>query len=90
VETHFVVRSHGNDEQRNAFRVLSGRYLDLFEQRNDEWRILNRTTMYDCAGSSEATPLAFQHIEGSRSHDDPSYHIFEAVNGRLPQRDEVV
>lgn len=84
VETHFVVRSWGSGEQAQVFRILSGRYLDLIERRGGEWRILNRTTMYDSAGTTAAMPLAFEHIAGSRSHDDLSYHIFDALKGTLP------
>jgi hypothetical protein len=81
VETHYVVRSWGSGDQASIFRILSGRYLDLMEKRDGEWRILERTTMYDSAGTSPAMPLDFQHIEGSRSRDDPSYRLFDTVRG---------
>ena len=84
VETNFVVRSWGSGDQARVFRILSGRYLDLLEKRDGEWRILNRTTMYDSAGTTAAMPLDFPHIEGFRSHGDLSYHIFDAVKGKLP------
>jgi hypothetical protein len=77
VETVFVSRSLGPGEQANSFRILSGRYADLFEKRAGEWRIFRRTVMYDSAAATEATPLNFPHAEGSRSRDDVSYRIFE-------------
>jgi hypothetical protein len=79
VETHYVVRSWGSGDQASIFRILSGRYLDIMEKRDGEWRILNRTTMYDSAGTSPAMPLAFEHIQGSRSPADPSYHLFDSI-----------
>lgn len=80
VETHFVVRSWANGPVSHDFRILSGRYLDLMEKRGGEWRILARTTMYDSAGTAEPLPLAFPHVAGHRSREDPSYHIFDSLD----------
>jgi hypothetical protein len=47
VETH-VTSYHRLDmgsEERDS--VVSGRYLDVFEKRGGEWRIAQRTMLYD-------------------------------------------
>jgi hypothetical protein len=86
VETHFAVRSHPAGVEPPQFRVLSGRYLDVMEQREGEWRILSRVTIYDSGGNSDGLPLHnFPHVAGSRTRADPSYAIFDTLNGPLPR-----
>ena len=41
------------DDTKEMFANLGGRYRDLFERRNGEWRVLHRLTIYDW---SFATP----------------------------------
>jgi hypothetical protein len=47
VETHVTSyhRINMGTEERDV--VIGGRYLDRFEQRGNEWRIVNRTMLYD-------------------------------------------
>lgn len=63
--------------------IQSGRYLDRFERRNDEWRIAERRVVVDWfrdypdGADWETGPLG-QKIEfGSRRPDDPSYSLLD-------------
>ena len=48
VETYFMALQRDRDAQGVVREVfLSGRYLDRFEKRADEWRIAERTVVYD-------------------------------------------
>jgi SnoaL-like domain len=86
VETHFGVRSFPRGVEPPQFRVLSGRYLDVMEKRGEEWRILSRVTIYDSGGNADALPMDnFPHVEGSRTRADPSYAIWDTLNGPLPR-----
>ncbi len=48
VESYFTAlqRGHGKDARVQQF-LLVGRYCDAFQKRGDEWRVLNRTVVYD-------------------------------------------
>jgi SnoaL-like domain len=77
VETHFSGRGWGFGGSPELFGSLCGRYADLFEKRGGEWRILRRTVIYDGYMAAEAVPQTFRRVEGMRSHEDRSYHIFD-------------
>ena len=48
VESYFdAIQEETDAEGRPVEALLSGRYLDRFERRGDEWRILARTVVYD-------------------------------------------
>ncbi|MGJ7512566.1 nuclear transport factor 2 family protein [Variovorax sp. GT1P44] len=48
VETYFTALQRDRDAQGIAREVfLAGRYLDRFEKRGEEWRIAQRTVVYD-------------------------------------------
>ena len=80
VESYFTAlqRGAGGDGVVSQF-ALSGRYCDIFEKRGAEWRVLDRTVVFDWVerqtvpeGSEEArfgprTPI------GSDYPDDPVY-----------------
>jgi hypothetical protein len=65
--------------------VIGGRYLDRFEQREDSWRIAERTMLYDWLqdnGQSASwqqgvmgTPFSAEHFSG-RAHGDFSETFF--------------
>lgn len=76
VETPFTAHRIGHGERAGIRSTLGGRYVDIFERRDGEWRILRRIVMYDWSAKSEAEPLDFAHLEGSRSREDPSYQTF--------------
>lgn len=47
VETQVVSYHRVNMGSEERDTVIGGRYLDKFEKRNDEWRIVERTMLYD-------------------------------------------
>jgi hypothetical protein len=47
VETHVTSYHRVNMGEVERDLVMGGRYLDRFEQRNGEWRIAQRTMLYD-------------------------------------------
>jgi hypothetical protein len=51
------------------------RYLDHLERRDGEWRISDRTVVFDWTGQAEVTsfPDAAAHPTASRDGNDPSY-----------------
>jgi hypothetical protein len=74
VETYVLVL------QRFAGRrvTASARYLDVFEKRNDEWRVAHRTLVFgDTVSEPMREPLAFPpgFTEQKHSMDDPLYTL---------------
>jgi hypothetical protein len=47
VETYFQARSHRRAPGGEILSISSGRYVDQFEEREGEWRILNRKVLLD-------------------------------------------
>lgn len=77
VETYFIAYHRVRPGTGEDFMV-GGRYIDTFERRNQEWRILLRRVAYDynCSGDGvEWTNFAFAspHSIGGRKPDDPFY-----------------
>ena len=66
---------------------LCGRYLDRFEKRGSEWRIADRTVVYDwidervCSGLPQEDPARFgkRKPTGARMQQDPLYPFLAAV-----------
>jgi hypothetical protein len=88
-ETYFL--SAAKLVGRDDLELVAGRYLDRFERRAGEWRILSRLVVLDwqCVtdASGMAERLARSH-RGARGTDDPSYERpvarRSAVDGRRP------
>lgn len=63
--------------------IGSGRYLDLFERRHDEWRIKTRKVMVDWfrdypdSADWEAGPFGMKIKPGGRYPDDDSYTMLK-------------
>jgi hypothetical protein len=65
--------------------TIGGRYLDLFEQREGEWRIASRTMLFDFVSNTGASadwsqgvmgaPFSAEHYSG-RAHGDYSETFF--------------
>lgn len=65
----------------------NGRYLDIFEKRGDEWRILYRRTVSDMdrllrtkdmrAMMDQASPNGDKSLRGARKPDDPVFAGFD-------------
>jgi hypothetical protein len=62
---------------------MGGRYLDLFEKRGRDWRILKRTLACDWYSRAPSTAqwgvglLAGLKTRGERFPDDPLYRVFQ-------------
>lgn len=81
VESYYYGFHRMNAEGRKFDMVGSGRYLDNFERRGDEWRIAARTVMVDWfreyADSADWVkgPFGMPMEPGGRFPDDPSYSL---------------
>jgi len=73
---------------------LAGRYLDRFEKRSGEWRIADRTVVYDWIEERErrelaqddATLFAKRRPNGGRLQSDPVYAFLAQVRGGGPAK----
>lgn len=81
VETYFSAfqRQAGPDGMRQW--DMKGRYVDWFVKRGDEWRVLNRTVVFDwieempLPPGSEAERFGQRQPIGGRFPDDPIYAL---------------
>ena len=72
--------------------VLCGRYLDRFEKRGAEWRIAERTVVYDwieeracpALAGDDATLFGRRQPTGRRDAADPLYAFLAAVRASTP------
>lgn len=82
VESYFLAlqRSAGPDGVERQVQ-LSGRYCDLFEKRDAEWRVLKRVVAYDWVDpqplpeGTEADRFGLRTPIGTTFPDDPVYKI---------------
>ena len=82
VETYFLAlqRGPGRDDSVRQF-LIAGRYCDVFQQRNGEWRVFRRVVVYDwvdeqaAATEPEATRFGPRLPLGARFPDDPIYDL---------------
>lgn len=82
VESYFLAlqRGKGADGTENQV-MLSGRYCDLFEKRDGEWRVLDRVVAYDwvdpqtAPDKSEAERFGKRTPIGTYCPDDPIYSV---------------
>jgi hypothetical protein len=77
VETYFISYHFRTVDGRQVSDSVAGRYVDLFEKRMGEWRILRRTVVLDWARTEhfDGTP-DIGGARGCRSRADSSYSIF--------------
>jgi hypothetical protein len=77
VETYVMGMFH--DKQGGTGRILGGRYVDLFEKRNGEWRITIRRSPVEGACAGDASMLGsaamseLHYIKGMKDKRDLSY-----------------
>jgi hypothetical protein len=77
VETYFDALQRGGGKQFH----LAGRYCDLFEKRGAEWRVAERTVVYDWVDEQdpplrpEDERFGVRHPIGSRAPNDPIYAL---------------
>ena len=82
VESYFsaLQRGAGGDGVVKQF-ALSGRYCDVFEKRGAEWRVAERTVVFDWVEAqpvpeeSEAVRFGPRTPIGGSHPDDPVYHM---------------
>ena len=85
VETYFLAlqRGPGRDDGVRQFQI-AGRYCDVFQQRDGEWRVFRRVVVYDwvdeqvAATESEAQRFGPRLPLGTRFPDDPIYELLRA------------
>jgi hypothetical protein len=85
VETYFLAlqRGPGRDDKVRQF-LIAGRYCDVFQQRDGEWRVFRRVLAYDwvdeqaAATEPEAVRFGPRLPLGGRVPDDPIYDLLRA------------
>jgi len=73
VETYFSSWSRTRREAGEVLGQSIGRYLDHFEERGGEWRILNRKVILDIVHASPFGSAPGAPVDGRHGADDPSY-----------------
>ncbi|TKC02227.1 MAG: hypothetical protein E5W81_00330 [Mesorhizobium sp.] len=88
VESYFTALQRGPDtDQEIRQTLLCGRYCDLFQKRQDEWRIAERTVVYDWVEEQippailEADRFGQRQPIGAPHPDDP---IYQLLKGHIP------
>lgn len=80
VETYFLAKRYLETPEGLIARESIGRYLDVFEKRGDEWRVLTRDVLLD--GMSEVSAPTMMRFSGTVSERrwpaDRSYALFPA------------
>jgi hypothetical protein len=86
VESYFLAFQAGQDAQGQPLEtLLCGRYVDRFERRAGEWRVAQRTVVYDwirntpLAGELTADAFGPRQPTGARLPDDPIYALLDSV-----------
>jgi hypothetical protein len=82
VETYFLALQRGpaRDDGLRQFQI-AGRYCDLFQQRDGEWRVLRRVVVYDwveeqdAATEPEAIRFGPRLPLGAKFPEDPIYDL---------------
>ena len=86
VESYFHALQADKDEQGQPREsMLVGRYVDRFEKRRGEWRIAQRTVVYDwirqqpMSGESDAQRFGVRQPNGAQQPQDPLYAMLAAL-----------
>lgn len=89
VETYFTAFQRARDKEGVIRQVLlCGRYCDRFEKRGDEWRVADRTVVYDWIeeqsppDKEEAERFGLRQPIGGAYPDDPIYSLLGAKQKR--------
>ncbi|AVA24158.1 nuclear transport factor 2 family protein [Rhizobium sp. NXC24] len=92
VESYFTALQHGPDGERTIRQVLlCGRYCDLFQKREGEWRIAERTVVYDWFEEQPAPVTSEMERFGLRQPIGASYPVdpvYALLNRRFLQKRE--
>jgi hypothetical protein len=79
VESYFLVHHTWKTRDGLLDDLLGGRYIDRFERRNGDWRIVARRCVYDWGRADSVTDNAWfrrlpgDYVMGTRGRDDISY-----------------
>lgn len=82
VETYFMAPIRREEADRLA--LACGRYVDRFERRHGDWRILVRVVVTDMISDMRAIPIASEDDLGRRDRSDISYRRPLAGPSRWP------
>jgi ketosteroid isomerase-like protein len=70
---------------RDVDVIVGGRYLDMYEKRDDTWKIIERTIVTDWARVNDPSSVDLSHpitrgtLKGSTGADDPSRQFFSLL-----------
>lgn len=86
VESYFHALQADRDESGQAREtMLTGRYVDRFEKRAGEWRIAQRTVVYDwirqqpLSGESDEQRFGVRQPNGAQHPQDPLYAMLAGL-----------
>lgn len=81
VESYFISFSPRDDGGTTSTRSRAGRYLDRFERRDGAWKIAHRLVVDEWArlDQLQEVPEDVGVHTGSRSLDDPVFHLRELL-----------
>lgn len=86
VESYFHALQADRDAQGQPQEtMLCGRYIDRFEKRQGQWRIAERTVVYDwmrqqpMSGQDDASFFGVRQPNGGRQPDDPLYAMLQRL-----------
>ncbi|UWU25800.1 nuclear transport factor 2 family protein (plasmid) [Rhizobium sp. CB3060] len=92
VESYFTALQRGPDGERTIRQVLlRGRYCDMFQKREGEWRIAERTVVYDWFEEQPAPVTSETERFGLRQPIGASYPVdpvYALLNRRFLQKRE--
>jgi hypothetical protein len=80
-ETYYLSTSVVNGEDGKQLRMRAGRYVDLFEERQGEWKIANRVVVQDWCRFSDLPelPPGVSFRPGQQGLGDPLYTLLGAI-----------
>lgn len=85
-ESSFYGMHIGHADAPSGDLIISGRYLDRFEKRGDEWRFIEKTILFEWyreypdAGGGKSGPMGTRvTLKGEPAPNDRSYALFGSV-----------
>jgi hypothetical protein len=84
IQSYFTARHQFPHDGKEFNWVIAGRYVDRFENRSGEWRIVHRTVVYDFDWFDEAGARPIGHptetflqavVRGRKGRGDYSYQV---------------
>ena len=73
---------------RDVDVMVGGRYLDMYEKRDDTWKIVERTIVTDWAHVNDPSLVDLSHpitrdtVKGRPDADDPSHRFFSLLSAK--------